>query len=106
MTVCEGEAGTGKTLKGQQSGIAGEVCMGLSQETPRKPGSVKVQSKLQAAQTEARVDRLALRHHSSSEGRAEGGLNRSSGKNSALCPWPLCASHVQGTARARDNETF
>lgn len=32
MTVCAGEPGTGKTVKGQQSGIAGEVCMGLSQE--------------------------------------------------------------------------
>lgn len=34
------------------------------------------------------------------------GLNRSSGKNSALCPLPLCASHVHGAARGWDNETF
>lgn len=86
-----GEAGTEKSSRAGNLGIAGEVGLELSQEAR---GSESVQSELQsaqAAQTEARGNRLALCHRSSGEGRAGGDSTEALGRI-LLCVHYHCVS--------------
>lgn len=95
--VCEGL--DRKTLKGWQCGLVGEVCL----RSVSKYGANCSQLRLPSQRPGGEIGCGPPWQQRGEGGKA---LNRSSGKNSALCPSPLRASHVRGAARAPDNETF